>query len=71
MTNLGFSGAGPVISDSTTYSISVTAADANDFTAVATYLPTDNEANKCLTFEITGRGVRISDPEPDCWTRTR
>ncbi len=71
MTNLGFSGAGAVITDSTTYSVSVTTADASDFTAVATYQRADNEASKCLTFQITGRSVRTSAPYTDCWTRTR
>ena len=71
MTNLGFSGSGPVISDSSTYSINITAADASNFTAVATYQPSDNEASKCLTFQITGRGVKTSAPYTDCWTRTR
>ena len=71
MTNLGFSGAGAVITDSTTYSVSVTAADASNFTAVATYQRTDNEASKCLTFQIDGRSVRTSAPYTDCWTRTR
>ena len=71
MTNLGFSGAGAVITDSTTYSVSVTTADASNFTAVATYQPADNEASKCLTFQITGRSVRTSAPYTDCWTRTR
>ena len=71
MTNLGFSGAGAVITDSTTYSVSVTTADASDFTAVATYQRADNEASKCLTFQIDGRGVKTSAPYTDCWTRTR
>jgi len=71
MSNLGFSGSGPVISDSSTYSISITAADSNTFTAVATYQRSDNEASKCLTFQIDGRGVKTSAPYTDCWTRTR
>ena len=73
MTNLGFSGAGNVITDSGSYSVSVTAADASNFTAVATYQNTDNERNKCLTFQLVGGGatVQTSAPDTDCWTRTR
>ncbi len=72
LTDLGFAtGVCPVPSDSGTYSLCVPNADASDFTAIATYIPTDNEANKCLTFQITGRGVRTSLPYTDCWTRTR
>ena len=72
MTDLGFNNDCPLYrTDSTTYAVCITAADASTFTAVATYQPTDNEASKCLTFQITGRGVKTSGPEPDCWTRTR
>ena len=74
MTDLGFNKDCPLYrTDSNTYSVCIPTADSNDFTAVATYLPSDNEATKCLTFEITGRGVRTSKPDPpgDCWTRTR
>jgi len=71
MTDLGFATDCPLITGSTTYSVCITAADSNTFTAVATYQRTDNEASKCLTFQIDGRGVRTSAPYPDCWTRTR
>ncbi len=71
MMQLGFPVGAAFISDSDSYSISVTAADANNFTAVATYQRLDDEADKCLTFQIDGRGVRTSAPHADCWSRTR
>ena len=71
MMQLGFPVGAAFISDSDSYSISVTAADANNFTAVAKYQRFDNEALKCLTFQIDGRGIRTSAPLADCWSRTR
>ena len=71
MTQLGFSGAGNVMSDSRSYTINVGAANASNFTATATYNDLDNEAGKCLTFEIDARGTRTSGPYTDCWTRAR
>ncbi len=70
MTMLGFQ-TDPYISDSDSYSISVTAADASDYTAVATYQFTDDENDKCGTWQINGRGTKTSAPNTDCWTRTR
>ncbi len=70
MTMLGFQ-ADPFITNSDSYSISVTAADASDYTAVATYQFTDEESNKCNTWQINGRGTKTSAPYTDCWTRTR
>ena len=71
MTQLGFPVADNFITDSGSYDVRVTAADANNFTATATYRFTDGEALKCNLFQIDGRGTRISDPDTDCWTRTR
>lgn len=71
MTDLGFNAASNVITDTGSYRINVDAASANDFTATATYLNADNEAGKCATFQIDGRGAKTSAPETDCWTRTR
>lgn len=59
------------ITGSKSYAIAINAADANNFTATATYQRTDAEAGRCLTFTIDGRGQRTSAPDPDCWTRTR
>ncbi|MEX0824265.1 MAG: type IV pilin protein [Woeseia sp.] len=71
MTDLGFGAASNVVTDTGSYRINVDAASANDFTATATYLNADNEAGKCATFQIDGRGAKTSAPETDCWTRTR
>lgn len=63
----------PQITDTETYSVTVAAPDANNFTAIATYLKPDNEAGRCPTFRIDGRGVKTSPDGAydDCWTRTR
>lgn len=70
MTQLGFT-TSPFTTDSGSYRVQVTAADAANFTATATFLLGGSEAGKCLNFNIDGRGVRTSDPDLDCWTRTR
>jgi type IV pilus assembly protein PilE len=73
MTQLGFAAAGANLTDSGTYSVSVTAADANNFSAVALYQKADDEAGRCPTFTIDGRGGKTSPDGTyaDCWTRTR
>lgn len=71
MTNLGFSAAANVLSDSKTYIVNVTAADANTFSATATYQKADSEAGKCATFSIDGAGTKTSTPAADCWTSNR
>lgn len=71
MTQLGFAGAGPVQSESGTYTVDVTLCDANNFIAIADYNPSDVEEGKCNLFQITGRNVKTSAPYTDCWTRTR
>ncbi len=70
MTMLGFAD-DPYVSDSDSYSIEVTAADASNYTAVATYQFTDAENDKCGTWQIDGRGDKTSAPYTDCWTRSR
>ena len=70
LTDLGF-GTDPYTTDSGTYSVRITAADASNFTAEADYIPADGEAGKCNLFSIDGRGQKTSDPDTDCWTRTR
>ncbi|MCP4300939.1 MAG: type IV pilin protein [Gammaproteobacteria bacterium] len=68
---LGFDGP-PFQTDSGKYSIAVSSPPSpNNFTCTATYLVADNEAGKCLTFTIDGRGSKTSGPDTDCWTRTR
>ena len=71
MSKLGFPGADCNSTDSATYQICVTAADANSFTAVATYQKPDAEASTCRTLQIDGRGVKTSAPSTDCWSRAR
>jgi type IV pilus assembly protein PilE len=71
MTNLGFPVAGAFLSDSDSYIINVGAADANDFTATATFQLGGDEALKCWKFKIDGRGAKTSEPDLNCWTRTR
>lgn len=70
LTDLGFN-ADPYTTDSGTYSVSVTSADASNFAAQADYIPEDAETGKCNLFKIDGRGQKTSDPDTDCWTRTR
>ncbi len=57
--------------DSGTYAVTIPSADASNFRAVATYVPTDGEATKCNSFSVDGRGTKTSEPYTDCWTRTR
>ncbi len=71
MTSLGFPVAGNYLTDTESYIINVGAADADDFAATCTYQIADQEAGKCLTFTIDGRGLKASAPLADCWTRAR
>ena len=70
MTMLGFP-VDPFITDSDSYSITVTAADQSDFTAVATYQFVDAENDKCGPWQVNGRGIKTSAPHTACWTRGR
>ena len=71
MTNLGFASASSNVSDSESYVINVTAADANDFTATAVYQHTDDEASVCKNFQIDGSLTKTSSPSTECWVKTR
>ncbi len=71
MTNLGYPSASNNTSDSGSYNINVPTADANDYTAIATYNNSDAEAAICSSFMIDGRGTKTSSPDTGCWTRTR
>ena len=72
LTKLGLgSNAETYTTDSGTFSVSIVSADASNFTAEADYIPVDAEADKCNLFKIDGRGQKTSEPETDCWTRTR
>lgn len=69
---LGFSSSPTFTTDSGAYDITVASpVPASNFSATATYKLGGSEAGKCLTFTIDGRGARTSDPDTDCWTRTR
>jgi type IV pilus assembly protein PilE len=62
----------PLVTDSGAYAVTLPVPqDANNFTARASYQLGGNEAGKCLTFDIDGRGTQTSGPLADCWTRTR
>lgn len=71
MTMLGFPVGANFLTDSDSYIVTVTAADAATFNATATYQNADDEATKCLAFTIDGRGTKTSAPHADCWTNTR
>ena len=71
MTRLGFAAAAGFVTESRSYTVDVTACDANNFTAQAVYNNADAEAGKCGSFQINGRNVKTSAPYGDCWTRTR
>ncbi len=71
LTKLGFSSSSDAKTNSGSYSVNITAADAGNYTAVATYLNTDGEKDKCKTFTIQDGDVKTSAPDTNCWTRTR
>jgi type IV pilus assembly protein PilE len=68
---LGFPTTPKFTTDTGSYEIEVTAANAGNFTATATYQLGGTESLKCNVFTIDGRGVKTSDPDTDCWTRQR
>ena len=59
----------PQMTDSDAYSVTITANNASNFSATATYQLGGEEESKCLTFTIDGRGTKTSAPDGDCWTR--
>lgn len=71
---LGFQagvGVTAIPSDTGSYNIRCTSADANQYTADALYLLPDDEAAKCGTFTIDSTGLKGSLPYTDCWSRSR
>lgn len=68
LSDVGFASS---ITETGYYQLAITSADASNFTATATYRHGGKEATKCETFTIDGRGSKTSDPDTDCWTRTR
>ncbi len=73
LTQLGFPITPVFTTDTGSYQVRVDAgsADANNFTATATYQNADTESGKCLTFTIDARGAKGSGPLLDCWSNTR
>lgn len=71
LTALGFGSTPTADTETGYYRIQVTAANASNFTATASYLHGGSEAAKCLTFTINGRGGKTSGPDGNCWERTR
>ena len=59
----------PQITDSDAYSVTITTNNASNFSVTATYQLGGEEADKCLTFTLDGRGTKTSLPYTDCWTR--
>ena len=59
----------PQITASDAYSVTITSNDASNFSVTATYQLGGEEADKCLTFTLDGRGNQTSLPYTDCWTR--
>lgn len=70
LTELGYGG-NTIMSDTGSYSVTVNGPDASNFDGQATFVLGGNEAAKCLTFNIDGRGSQTSLPEIDCWTTAR
>ncbi|MEM7500540.1 MAG: type IV pilin protein [Pseudomonadota bacterium] len=72
MTQLGFQSS-PFTTETGSYTITVTVANANTYTARASYLLGGNEAGNCPTFLIDAAGAKTSPDgaHADCWTRTR
>ena len=70
LTELGYAG-DTIQTESGRYSVTVIGPDASNFDAQATYLLGGNEAGKCLTMSIDGRGTQISAPAGDCWETGR
>jgi type IV pilus assembly protein PilE len=73
LTQLGFPITPVFTTDTGSYQVRVDpgSADANNFTATATYQNAGTEAGKCLTFTIDARGAKGSGPLLDCWSNTR
>ena len=71
LTQLGFGTTPTADTETGYYRIRVTAANASNYTATATYLQGGGEALKCLTFTIDGREVKTSAPDTNCWERQR
>lgn len=70
LTDLGYP-ANVMPTDSGAYQVTVTAFDASNFTLRAAWQLGGNEASKCQTFDLNGRGAKTSAPKDNCWTDAR
>lgn len=71
MTQLGFNSS-PFTTDTGNYVVRIRpGANESGYVAEADYQPTDNEEAVCNLFTIDETGAKGSDPQIDCWTRTR
>lgn len=71
LTVLGFATTPNFTTPTGSYIITIPNADPSDYSATATFQSGGVESTKCNIFTIDGRGVKTSDPDTDCWTRTR
>lgn len=69
MTQLGFD-TDPFTTASGTYVVDMTAANANGYSATATYQLTDEEDARCSSFSIDATGAKTSVGTADCWSGT-
>ena len=64
-----------IVTETGSYRVRITNANASTYTATATYLLGGNEASKCSVFQIDATGTKSSldggGAATDCWTRTR
>ena len=60
-----------IVTETGSYDVTVTTANATTYIARATYKLGGNEETKCRWFEINATGAKSSDPNTDCWTATR
>ena len=71
MAQLGYA-TDPKVTDSGSYTVTVTANDPSNFTAVATNILGGSEKARCTTFTIDGRGNKTSTGSiGNCWTDQR
>ncbi|MDA0707160.1 MAG: type IV pilin protein [Proteobacteria bacterium] len=71
MAQLGYT-TDPKYTDSGSYTVTVTANDPSNFTAVATNVLGGSEAARCTTFTIDGRGNKTSTGSiGNCWIDQR
>ncbi len=71
LTDLGFP-SNPFDTETGSYRIRILpGANSNGYTARARYLLGGGEVDVCEFFTINANGLKASNPESDCWSRTR